>query len=60
MNVQVCNTTMLNSTTTAANIIKYRTFNKAETVLTLLKAFKKPVILIFAPIDKKTVIRKSQ
>ncbi len=51
MNVQGCDATMLNSTTKADNIIKYRTFNNVKTTQQLLKAFKKLVILIFATID---------
>jgi len=51
MNVQVCDATKLDSSTKADNIIKYRTFNNVKTIQQLLTAFKKVVILIFAPTD---------
>lgn len=51
MNVQECDATMLNSSIKAGNIIQYRTFNNVKTTQLLLKAFKKLVILIFAPTD---------
>ena len=51
MNVQVCDATMPNNTTKAGNIIKYCTFNNVKRTQLVLKAFKKLVILIFAPID---------